>query len=473
MRLHLLAATAIFLPTLLFSQRRVWTDQDGRTVEAEYRALAGEKVQMILRNGRLAEVLISTLSEADQGWIRQQNSLLPAPSKPDTRVPKSPVAPLRPKPAKPDVKVIKWDGLNDLGTAAPDLPPVSEPSADALIAVNDWIGKDYFYMRPDGSDAFPDLDIDNRIKPFSEGLAWVETKETKGYINREGKFVIGGNSGTALPDEGSGFGEFKGGRALFSAGRFSGFLDKKGSVVVAANKYRRVENFSDGLAAVNSSKEFGQGIWHYINPEGKVVIPGPWFGARPFRDGVAWVAIDKSKEIRYIGRYRLINKKCESVLGESTYSSSDTQTLFAAGYCRTGDQIIRPDGSVHLHDTEDFYVWTIPGGPPIATASIRGANSFRLVHLPSKSVYGPIISGSLRFPFEEGLASFMVNSTNMNKYGCIDRSGQIVIQPKFFEAPRFKDGYAVVRRAFGESVDTIRIVVIDRKGEIIHKGKGR
>ena len=61
--------------------------------------------------------------------------------------------------------------------------------------------------------------------------------------------------------------------------------------------------------------------------------------------------------------------------------------------------------------------------------------------------------------FSEGLAPVRVNK----KVGCIDQSGNMVIQPQYLEIGNFKNGYALVK----SEGDKDKVGVINRKGELV------
>lgn len=63
---------------------RTWTDSKGRTLEAEYAGLQGERVQLRQPDGKMLEVPLANFSAADQAFVRQQtgSEASPAPSAP-------------------------------------------------------------------------------------------------------------------------------------------------------------------------------------------------------------------------------------------------------------------------------------------------------------------------------------------------------------------------------------------------------
>ncbi len=447
---------------------RTWTNRDGRTVRAAFVGLEDGVVNMTLLNGKSAAVPLEKLSEADQQWVNAQIDMAAKPEVPKT----DEVPPIPPMP-KPKEKVIDWEGLIDLGDRVPELPVIPEPDPNALIPVADWIGGRYFYMRPDGSDAFPHLMITNRVEAFSEGLAWIRTKDHSGYIDREGHWVIGGDSGVPLPEGASDFQSFSEGLAQFGKGKFRGFIDTEGKVVVPADRYYMVEDFSDGLAAVNDSTEHGKQNWCFIHRSGEVAIPGPWPKVLSFSSGVAWVCLDPDYSVNTNGRYQLIDRSGKRIFGDGVFMGNTITRRSVGGYCIAGSRVYRTDGSVAFEEANDYYISDISKDGLLGLANIRGGRGFRIVHLPSKSVCGPVITGYSRGSFEEGLVSASVDGQGKNRYVSYDRSGRQVYGDAFFDPPKFENGYAVVRKSFGPEPSDTRVVVIDRKGKIIWKGEAR
>ena len=97
-------------------------------------------------------------------------------------------------------------------------------------------------------------------RPFSEGLAPVRLNGRWGAINAKGQVVI------ECIYENLGL-KFSEGRIIFSAGNRTGVLARGGSIVVPP-KYSSVSDFSEGTAFVSDGNHYG-----YINLRGEEVIP--------------------------------------------------------------------------------------------------------------------------------------------------------------------------------------------------------
>ncbi len=471
----ILAFMAIILSLPASAEMREWTDSQGRKIQAEYVSVEAGKVNMKLANGKLAAVPFAQLSEADQAWVKHRFENPPAPKpEPPKPAPKS-TPPPSPRPA-PKTKEIDWAPLKEGGMNVPNFDPLPEPDPNTLIPVNDWIGGRYFFMKPDGSDAFPHLKIENRIKGFSDGLAYVKTDDHKGYINREGKWVLGGDGGKPLPEGGEYFQAFSEGRALFRVQSRMAYIDTEGKVVGKTGVYFHAKDFSEGLALVYDGDTHLKKAWHYIDRDGNVALKGPWHMANSFSSGVAWVALDEQKMIdRLDGRKRLINTKGESVFGDAVFPGTVTYR-FVGGYGSSSGRVYRADGSVYMEEHPQYFLTSFSDDGTVAIAQTKATYGYfgRLVHLPTKTVYGPKIPLSHSRNFQEGIAPLhLSNHDGPNKWMGLDRSGRFISKEGFLDEPYFKDGFAVCRRKFGPDNKDIRVVVINRKGEIIWKGEPR
>jgi len=464
----------LLLLTLLASgafaqDRRKWKDTQGRTIDATYLAVEGESVKLKLSNGKTSVVPLDKLSEADRQWVK------------DRQAPPKPVVPVTPPPGpsadgKSEIAEIakntNWAPLTDLGDKLPrGITPPAPSDEQAIIAVR--LPGNHFFIKADGSVAFPQHKFGG-ISPFSEDLAYVSIGELKGYINREGVFVLGGDSKTPLP-EGSGWhGDFVEGRAFFRTKEGIGYIDKSGAVVIPVGKFKRGENFSEGLAAVSVDPRrvetdlFGAGAWQFINTAGEVVIPGPLTWPRAFSCGVARVKTDPA-DIPGKGPMVLIDRTGKPLLASA--KAFDLGTV-CGGYAICAGKVVDMKGNALMDaETADYRIGLIDSTTPIAFASYKKRPGGRMVHLPSKSVYGPVVDRNV-LNFFEGYGSVTVGN-GKNRWGCIDLTGHLVVPAEFSTPPEFKDGYAVVGRTVGEQEDAEQTVVINRKGKIIWQGEPR
>src|SRR5207244_1981393 len=192
------------------------------------------------------------------------------------------------------------------------------------------------------------------VSSFSDGYAMIETKERVGYIDKSGEFainprffkatlfhedrawvvidgpcfyfslrgcsdfgVVPGSSKEADPPpckyalidksgrvvsdntfegEVSGFSE---GLAAVSINGLWGYVDKNGRIAITP-RFEVAERFSDGLALVAFRLNSGDFNWGYIDRNGVVVIPDRFATAMTFSDGLAVVADSVDAPYYYI-----------------------------------------------------------------------------------------------------------------------------------------------------------------------------
>ena len=171
-----------------------------------------------------------------------------------------------------------------------------------------------------------------------------------------------------------------------------GFIDTGGKLVIP-NQFDSAGPFVGGLARVNLGNQVG-----FIDKTGKYVINPQFRAAGDFHDGFAAVLHD--------GGWSYINKAGISVInnhsaGETGFPNAAGFSYGLAGVCdRSGCFYIGRDGQIAI-----------------------ASQSFQSVQ-----------------PFSEGLAAVQING----KWGYINTSGKIVINPQFDTTTMFSGGLAVV-----------------------------
>ena len=101
------------------------------------------------------------------------------------------------------------------------------------------------------------------VGPFSDGLAWVQSREQYGFINIKGEVAIPFQYQQALP--------FSNGTALVKVNNRFGVIDKKGSLVIPA-KYAGIAPSATNTFPVKE-RPGAQGLWGAVNKQGKQVLP--------------------------------------------------------------------------------------------------------------------------------------------------------------------------------------------------------
>lgn len=296
-----------------------------------------------------------------------------------------------------------------------------------------------------------------RLFPVSKDGQW-------GFIDRSGKVVI--------PPQFDDAREFHEGLALVTAGKKKQFIDTSGRVVIDATKYDVVNDFSEGVAAVNIGQTrianiglIGQpGKWGYMDKTGKLVIPMEFTHAEDFSEGLA--AAGSGDHLGFIDH-----------TGKLIFEVPLDVTL---GF-HDGIVGVLYRGSVSYFDRAGKKI-------PVATEYGPKSHSFSegLVPMQTKGKWGFMNpAGQLVIPatfedakdFREGLAPVKVKgelvwcpagaegnrSGSTMRWGYVDKTGKIVITPSFESAEPFSEGLAEVHNC-NESF------FIDRTGKAVISG---
>lgn len=153
--------------------------------------------------------------------------------------------------------------------------------------------------------------VTNMMESFSIPYQNIDSY-TYSYIDKTGKVILEVNDSNLNPDP------LYDGRSLIevenrkTSERF--FMDLKGNEIHAKNcEFIARDRFYDGLIKVkvgnNSDK---RPLYGYADTKGDLVIPGPFWEATGFRNGVAWVNVRKNEGDD--NEYHLIDKTGRSIL---------------------------------------------------------------------------------------------------------------------------------------------------------------
>ncbi|HOW36487.1 MAG TPA: WG repeat-containing protein [Candidatus Omnitrophota bacterium] len=300
-----------------------------------------------------------------------------------------------------------------------------------------------------------------------------------GYVNARGDVVI-------RPQFNDGIHYFSGGLAPVVIGNQWGFIDGRGNTVIAPQftwadkfsedlavvavpvktismygyidssggyaiepKFLKANGFSEGLACVNF-----QGAWGYINKAGEWVIQPKFDEARDFSQGLA--------AIRSGRHWGFIDRKGTIVIEPSFYEAG----LFK-------------DGLAPVAMTQNWWAYIDQQGQIAIGWQFDSAHAFRegLAAVSKKYSKGYVdTAGKMVIEknyfsdvkdFSQGLAAVRVNAgydaMHDGQWGYIDRSGEIVIEPRFDWASDFHGGLARV----GIGQNDVRRGYCNPKGKLI------
>ena len=344
-----------------------------------------------------------------------------------------------------------------------------------------------------GFERLPETTIE--VGDFHEGRARIYLKkkivddETNGamnaavgFIDETGRLVVEPRFETAR--------DFSEGLAYVEAKDFKGFIDRSGKVVIRV-AYNFTKDFHEGLAAVGMS-DYGPNNddWGYIDRSGKLVVKRQYPFADDFSEGLAGVEVN--------GKYGFIDGRGAMVIqprfdlrreerhpGRTVSSGRFVDGLACVrfeelvGYInREGEFVIRPRFT-YAQDFSEGLAWaTITGQskPGIQSGWIDKSGRWVLTEVDGFSFSEFPQSGNysnhyMDWRFSEGLAPFFIYSGDKTLNGYMNRKGQVVIKPRYFETVGpFVGGVALVV-FHGNSTFAEDYGYINKQGALIWRSK--
>lgn len=294
------------------------------------------------------------------------------------------------------------------------------------------IGDKWGYMSAEGKLALRFLY--DQAYDFSDGLAAVSIGGKFGFVDKAGSFVI--------PLSFEDAGDFVNGLAPAKSGGKYGYIDKTGAWVHSP-AYDFADQFSEGLARVVVSGKVG-----FINTEGIMVAPPAYERANRFLNGVAAVQInsligylDKNGKQLLSPRYLIAGNGASGLF---RYNAGTSIGFMSA----TGASVIPAR-----------YLWAdhfSEGLAAVETEPSGGTFSFHYINPKGERVLAQSYQDA--YAFSEGLAFVMTGG----KYGAIDKSGKMVISPRFLEVDPegFSSGLARV-------IVNQKVGIINARGDFV------
>ncbi|MGA9554960.1 MAG: WG repeat-containing protein, partial [Candidatus Sulfotelmatobacter sp.] len=305
---------------------------------------------------------------------------------------------------------------------------------------------------------------------YYEGLASVKVGRHWGFIDASGNFVV--------PPTLASWARFREGLSITPMGRkgLHAVIDKAGNVVIPA-KYPYLGDFREGLALFRNGPGDALTRFGFLDRSGREVIPAVFHSAKCFSEGLAAARVrDRWGYIEHSGVFNITPHFDASRIGplrsEDTEIGNFSQGLAYAwganGYGfidKTGSFVTRDD----FEQADDFR-------EDRARIRLKQQKRFGYIDLsgsivieprfPSASVYfsdgvASVKEKEDRPDYSKGLAS--VKLDQMAPRGFIDLDGNMVIEPRFFSTQSFHSGLCLV-----ETQKTIGY--INKKGQYVWEG---
>jgi hypothetical protein len=271
-------------------------------------------------------------------------------------------------------------------------------------------------------------------RPFSEGLAAIRVGGKSGYIDRTGKLMIEPQFSFAN--------EFIDGLAIVWLEKTQNFIDRTGKLLTPEG-FASVHEFSDGLARVGNNHGRSKLADHhgYIDRTGKLVIP------MRFGEMTGWFQEGRAKVDLNNGKYGYIDTTGKMVIAAKYDHDEDkprgdsgfSQGMAAVrqndkwGYINREGKTVIPFRRAYSADRFNEGIAVLNGSNYID----QKGKIIRPVH-EGKPPEGESSVGWYKFKNGLGLISAR------GKWGYMDRTGKVVIKPRYQLAKHFSEGLAVV-----------------------------
>ena len=278
--------------------------------------------------------------------------------------------------------------------------------------------------------------------PFAEAVAAVSVENKSGFIDAAGKQVIpfqyfttsSFSDGVAAVSFSEGAGQQR---------RSScGYIDHANNFVIKPqNKFSCTEPFHEGFAAIEIYDErVGESLASYLNKEGQEAVAGRLSVGKPFSEGLALV--------EDFAKWSFVNKDGETVID---LRRQDRANVLADEY----------------EPASSFSEGLAMVG--ITVSGSAGYSRYAFMNRKGRMVFKLRDNVIAEGDFHNGRAQVYVamdrivrvrvegetfqEKEDMSARGYIDRTGKIVIRPRFSRVEDFSEGLAVVRVGKGIPLD--------------------
>ncbi|MGC4099860.1 WG repeat-containing protein [Ferruginibacter sp.] len=212
-------------------------------------------------------------------------------------------------------------------------------------------------------------------------------------------------------------------------GEYWGYIDKAGKMVINP-QFRHAYTFSDGLAMVENT----EGKYGFIDKKGTLVILPMYVDALSFSEGLAAV-VREDQQLEFID----VNGKTVITPDASIETARSFHEGLAMVEVNGKKSFIDRSGKI-VFGCPFEYVYSFQNGLAKIEMKIKDSIKYGFIDKTGKIAINPIYNEVS--PFFEDRAGIFVN----NKYGFIDNNGKTVIDPQFEDENYFSEGLAAVKQ---------------------------
>jgi hypothetical protein len=220
-----------------------------------------------------------------------------------------------------------------------------------------------------------------------------------------------------------------------------GYIDKTGKFIIEA-KFNSAQDFSEGLAAVGMPTRNGERIYGFIDTTGRMVIKPRFQEAGDFDEGTAsvrvgdkWGVINRGGKFIVPPKYDLVDSFIDGI--GMVYSNRNKEpSIFLTDILEFPPA---PNPGIILFDKKGRVIGKFKFFPfgsyaeGLITVQVA-KNAFGFLNKTGNLVIKPRFERADNF--SEGLCPVRINE----KWGYIDKTGRIVIEPKYGWARKFSEG---------------------------------
>lgn len=271
---------------------------------------------------------------------------------------------------------------------------------------------------------------------------WDKGAEKYGFINRFNEVLI--------PHQYEYAGDFDEGVARVKQDGTLKFINEKGDVIGSAPaRAAQAEELSEGMIWYAPKGILGFSMrpykWGLLQVDGKVVLTPSYPEVKKFSGGLAAVNVGAKWEYGFWtgGKWGYVNKKGEMVIPTQYDHAWDFSEGLANVHDAQGSRFIDTRGAVVIGGLGGYAGNFREGLCPVRIGSSR--QQTRYINKKGETQFTVDGWGE---EFHEGLAVIKLSAgpnTEALLHGFIDKTGKIVIKPKYAEAFDFSDGLAAVR----------------------------